>query len=173
MKQMTTEIGTLSSGATLDDADAARRALIDAFRKGEVGTPLLRTLLGTARLPAEQQAFVELLIETEEKKSTTSGDSEGAVIGAGDAPIEPEALAALQQELTDLREANDTIASALGACPYCWGGDRQCEVCRGHGRAGYTEPDPELFNELVMPAIQRAQAIRRAGSRPQSGRTRS
>jgi hypothetical protein len=149
-----------------DPTAAIRQVLFDAIRNGEGGAPLLKSILADVKLTPEQQAFVDLLLD--------SDHSQRGAAGAGDDGLEvPDVLADMRQELTDLRQANDTCAAALGACPYCWGGDRHCRVCRGRGRSGYTAPDPELFNELVVPAVQRARALQRAGSRPVSGRERA
>jgi hypothetical protein len=49
---------------------------------------------------------------------------------------------------------NLLLAAALGACE-CWGLRADCDVCQGHGMAGWTEPVPELFYEFVGPAIAR------------------
>jgi hypothetical protein len=49
---------------------------------------------------------------------------------------------------------NLLLAGALGACE-CWGLRVDCDVCRGRGSAGWTEPVPELFYEFVGPAIAR------------------
>jgi len=51
-----------------------------------------------------------------------------------------------------LAGTNVLLAAALGACE-CWGLRADCDVCRGHGTAGWTEPVPELFYEFVGPAI--------------------
>jgi len=51
-------------------------------------------------------------------------------------------------------DTNLLLAAALGACE-CWGLRSDCVVCRGYGSAGWTQPDPELFDELVRPAIAR------------------
>jgi hypothetical protein len=50
--------------------------------------------------------------------------------------------------------ANLLLAGALGACE-CWGLRADCDLCRGHGSAGWTEPIPELFDEFVGPALAR------------------
>jgi hypothetical protein len=47
---------------------------------------------------------------------------------------------------------NLLLAAALGACE-CWGLRADCDVCRGQGSAGWTEPVPDLFYEFVGPAI--------------------
>lgn len=60
----------------------------------------------------------------------------------------------LTLELRDLRERNDSLAAALGACYLCWGEDSTCSHCRGRGRPGYVTPDKELFIEWVAPAVR-------------------
>lgn len=64
---------------------------------------------------------------------------------------------AMYGELEQLRERNDTLAAALGACYLCWGDDVLCEVCHGRGRPGALFPDPELFAQYVAPAMRQAQ----------------
>lgn len=66
----------------------------------------------------------------------------------------------LRAELADLREVNDTLAAALGACQYCWGGDEECAMCEGQGSAGWRMPHARLFEELVVPAIHRVRALK-------------
>jgi hypothetical protein len=56
-------------------------------------------------------------------------------------------------ELKLLRERNDLLAAALGACCLCWGQDLSCRSCRGRGGPGFCIPDEELFEEYVVPAI--------------------
>jgi hypothetical protein len=157
---MTVEIGTHAAPAPVsgEGPSAATQALLAAVRSGEAGAPLLRALLGDTKLPPDQQAFVDLLLELQERPD------------AADAPVVAEDGAdEIRAELANLREANDTVAAALGACPYCWGGNAECAVCRGRGRSGYREPDPALFNELVMPAVQRVRSLKRSAARPRSG----
>jgi hypothetical protein len=83
-----------------------------------------------------------------------------------------EAMCSLQRvarsmyaELERLRERNDTLASALGACYLCWGEDAICEVCGGRGTPGSLPPEDETFSTLVVPAVRRMQQ-RRAGAQP-------
>ena len=64
-----------------------------------------------------------------------------------------------EDELSSLRDVNDTLASALGACCVCWGGDENCESCDGNGECGSEEPDRALFDELVLPAIRRLKNV--------------
>ena len=50
------------------------------------------------------------------------------------------------------------LAAALGACE-CWGLRANCDLCWGQGSAGWIQPDPELFEEFVQPAIARRSGI--------------
>jgi hypothetical protein len=68
-------------------------------------------------------------------------------------------------ELTGLRARLDDLAAALGACPGCWGEDPGCGWCRGRGRPGRLDPDPDAFGRLVMPAVRVEIAIRRRDGR--------
>jgi hypothetical protein len=54
-------------------------------------------------------------------------------------------------------DTNILLAAALGACE-CWGLRVDCELCQGQGSPGWTQPDPELFEEFVRPAIERLSA---------------
>jgi hypothetical protein len=76
----------------------------------------------------------------------TAATGEDAV--AGNIFITPEPSAADEVPAG----TNLLLAGALGACE-CWGLRVDCDVCRGRGSAGWTEPVPELFYEFVGPAI--------------------
>jgi hypothetical protein len=58
-------------------------------------------------------------------------------------------------ELEELRERNEALAAALGACFACWGTDIFCTHCGGEGRPGAATPEPRLFRQLVAPAVAR------------------
>ena len=58
-------------------------------------------------------------------------------------------------ELESTRDRNELLAQALGACARCWGTEADCEICRGAGRAGSTEPNPPLFAKFALPALRR------------------
>ena len=60
-------------------------------------------------------------------------------------------------------DTNILLAAALGACE-CWGLRADCDLCQGQGLAGWTQPDPELFEEFVRPAIERLPAMPPRGS---------
>lgn len=44
------------------------------------------------------------------------------------------------------------LAAALGSCE-CWGLQPDCVRCGGCGSAGWSQPDPDLFEEFVKPAM--------------------
>lgn len=73
----------------------------------------------------------------------------------------------MYDELERLRERNDVLAEALGACYLCWGVDISCPVCRGRGAPGYKEPDEALFLQYALPAARRLHAFA-PGSRERS-----
>lgn len=66
----------------------------------------------------------------------------------------------LKQEHMVLMERNDALASALGACPYCWGEDVGCEMCDGKGVPGAYVPDTGAFVEYVLPAVRKVRSLR-------------
>ena len=55
-------------------------------------------------------------------------------------------------------DINILLAAALGACE-CWGLQADCGLCQGLGSAGWIEPEADLFNEFVRPAIARLPGI--------------
>ena len=60
----------------------------------------------------------------------------------------------------ELGEFVDDIASALGACPSCWGEVQGCEICHGKGKTGYFKINKALFMEMIFPAIEKATWIK-------------
>jgi hypothetical protein len=62
-------------------------------------------------------------------------------------------------ELNDLRERNDTLAAALGACFLCFGKDGACVECGGVGAPGWRAPEPVAYRAYVVPALRRVRAI--------------
>jgi hypothetical protein len=55
-------------------------------------------------------------------------------------------------------DTNILLAGALGACE-CWGLQADCDMCRGRGSAGWLQPNLELFEEFVGPAIAKLPGI--------------
>ena len=52
----------------------------------------------------------------------------------------------------ELNERNRNVTRALGACE-CWGEFRDCNVCHGRGRPGWTLPYKPLFDRIVRPSL--------------------
>lgn len=70
-------------------------------------------------------------------------------------------------ELDRLRQRNDALAAALGACHLCFGEDAWCPRCGGRGRPASRRPDPAAFERYVRPLLRRLQP-RDAPSAPRS-----
>src|SRR5215216_2298391 len=68
----------------------------------------------------------------------------------------------LQAELEYLRERNDMLALALGACYLCWGEDSHCPACQGKGRPGSILPEKRVFSRWILPAIHAIKAPKEA-----------
>jgi hypothetical protein len=65
-------------------------------------------------------------------------------------------------ELETLRERNDSLAAALGACYLCWGEDPLCALCGGTGAPGADSPDRALFAHYISPVLGRVRSKRLA-----------
>jgi hypothetical protein len=78
-------------------------------------------------------------------------------------------LNGMLSEMKLLRDRNDALAAAVGACCLCWGESLECRSCRGRGGPGFCMPDETLFVEFVLPAVQtlRAQRAKVKSSSPQ------
>lgn len=61
------------------------------------------------------------------------------------------------ESLDTLADSNVLLASALGACD-CWGLQTDCMVCKGKGSSGWAQPDVELFQVFVGPAVEKLAA---------------
>jgi hypothetical protein len=66
----------------------------------------------------------------------------------------------LKHENVILMERNEILASAIGACPECWGEDGGCELCNGKGVPGAYVPDTDAFVEYVLPAVRKVRSLR-------------
>ena len=53
-----------------------------------------------------------------------------------------------------LIERNDLLASAVGACPDCWGDDESCNACGGQGRPGAMNVHRDAFNYYIKPSLR-------------------
>jgi hypothetical protein len=68
-------------------------------------------------------------------------------------------------------DTNMLLAVSLGACE-CWGLRANCTRCGGHGSAGWVQPDPELFEVFIKPAIAKLSGTS-ADDHQQHGRVKS
>lgn len=66
--------------------------------------------------------------------------------------VENEHLKALNRTLL---AHSDFLASAVGACPECWGEDAECPQCGGCGGPGAFVPQRVSFDEIVRPVLNR------------------
>jgi hypothetical protein len=76
----------------------------------------------------------------------------------------------LRAELDQLRELNDALAAALGACYLCWGEDAGCPVCHGTGCPGSAMPDKQLFARFVAPTLRTLQEEKEANRNKSTNR---
>lgn len=110
---------------------------------------LVQALLGGSS-GARQAAVTELVAQNGDVDPTTQAIL--SYVLAQQAPDTDEDAGA---ELERLRNRNELVAAALGACDRCFGDDDSCPVCGGEGRPGWEPPDRRLFAEIVGPALER------------------
>lgn len=137
------------------------RALgLDSDAHDEQTRALFETAISHISLAPQQEAVVSMLLSLNRMSAATSDAADNDEGHDDDDPDSDDDLRRmdlqrLREELRDLREVNDTVAAALGACRRCWGGDAACEECGGRGKSGSTAPDMRLFDRLVVPAVRR------------------
>lgn len=138
----------------------ASSLLLEKLTAGSGAPPSMSEML--AQL-GESDPRMALLAKYFAQRETEQHDADD---DAEDGSFEPEekreSLAQLQRmmkrlyaELEDLRERNDSLAAALGACYLCWGENPACEFCAGTGSPGSNAPDEVLLSHYVTPAIRR------------------
>ncbi|BFM10677.1 hypothetical protein R50072_08300 [Simiduia litorea] len=133
---------------------ATQQALIELART-PAGSQLVHGLGAQLNLPPALLAVFDHWLG-----STASGDVSDAEFNESEPEDEQADVDALEQELSELRNINENLAAALGACAECWGADDACPECEGQGGAGSGRPDPDLYNALVAPAVVRVNANR-------------
>jgi hypothetical protein len=87
------------------------------------------------------------------KKRNADHESEAAEIEKSRKKIESKILH-MERDYQILFERNNLLAKALGACDECWGTEEECK-CGGSGRVGTQFPNRELFNELIVPVLEK------------------
>jgi hypothetical protein len=165
-------------------------AMAAAGRTEELRTAVMQQLAGQEGLdPAVQSLLSQSLAARGEDSDDGAGDTDRDDLDrldpdrddrgpAGPGSHDPEAsrrrrralwllrerFADMQVELAELRERNDALAAALGACALCWGADPACDVCAGRGGSGRRPPQPAMFDYFVAPALRRRHDVHRHGS---------
>lgn len=124
---------------------------ISSFLK-EIATQQAANLQGEASV-IDVQPVQEHLEVTESGTSAVHEDSSAKQI-----ELLTQRADSMLAELKLLRERNDLLAAAVGACCLCWGQDLGCRSCRGRGGPGFCMPDEALFGEYLVPAIQTLRA---------------
>ena len=66
----------------------------------------------------------------------------------------------IQHEHRFLKEQNESLAAALGACPDCWGQKSSCRTRYGQGTPGNGEIDEREFYALVVPVLRKLQIVK-------------
>jgi hypothetical protein len=109
------------------------------------------------RAAQESSSVIDIEASTggEEEFSENQGEDAGAALSEL-----RENMKGMLSELEQLRERNDMLAAAVGACPLCWGQNLDCRSCRGRGGPGFCMPDEALFEEFVLPAVRTLRAQR-------------
>jgi hypothetical protein len=144
-------LGMMTGG---EQAAGARSSLLQMVNEQEGMDPTTRALLARALAPSGEE-------------EPSPPPSIGRWSGGGDPRRRNDAMQrlrsrfdALRDELEELRERQDRLALALGACADCWGEDPECEACGGVGTSGSFVPDPRLYRALVAPACRAVGARR-------------
>jgi len=159
--------------ASTADAGALNGLLLQLAAGGGAG--LSGALPGTDEMVAQlagDDPLRSLLVRQVLERHDRDGDDEDGEDEEDDedrAPRESEARAKARErallrrlretrdEVMALRERNDALAAALGACYLCWGEDVRCPVCGGHGSPGTMAPDRGEFALYVAPALKHLQ----------------
>ena len=118
------------------DPDAGRQLMAETLRARAADNPQMAAMM---QMMQQQQALPSATPARESSKAERIR----------------EAIKEMREELVELHQRNEDLADALGACPVCWGRVKHCSECRGRGRPGWREPDPELFEEFVAPVINK------------------
>ncbi len=117
------------------DPDAARQMMSESLRAQAASDPRMGAML---QMLSQQQALPEPPPRDTSRAQRIR-----------------DAVQEMREELVELHQRNEDLADALGACSVCWGRIKHCRDCRGRGRPGWREPDPELFEEFVAPVINK------------------
>jgi hypothetical protein len=165
-------LARMQSNAGADSTQSTQDLMANLAQKSPVMGVLARHMAQQEAARAKREAEI-IDAECSEVEAAEDPAQSGDARETGAAPdvteLRTHAMSMLA-ELEVLRERQDLLAAALGACCLCWGQDEECRACRGRGLPGYSLPDEALFEELVLPAVQllRAQRIKRGSAGPRT-----
>jgi hypothetical protein len=91
--------------------------------------------------------LAESLMEKLRSPSAELAGGDGEPVPSQDGEVER-----LRRACARARRLSSSLALALGACR-CWGQRRDCPICGGEGRAGFSPIDPGAFSAFVAPAV--------------------
>lgn len=160
--------------------DPALQALLSGMDAGASGDalPSVQELLSQLESTNPTAGLIAKYLAARQASESESSSEEEAIVVEGEAvyAAEVQSMAVeqferlaqvvqrlggqvkkLRAELDQLREVNDALATALGACYLCWGKDAGCPVCHGTGRPGTAIPDKQLFAWFVAPVLRTLQ----------------
>ncbi|MDH4072595.1 MAG: hypothetical protein OEV41_05765, partial [Gammaproteobacteria bacterium] len=154
-------MSTFDIPTSIDPKQASE--LLQAITENSGSGTLARGLLQNLKLNDEQMALFDSLLSMNAPRGSDDIDfcAELDMPEQDNDCVDLAAAAGADEELDSLREVNDTVAAALGACKYCWGGNDECAECEGAGSPGSLSPDSELFCELILPAVRRIRVDRK------------
>jgi hypothetical protein len=148
-------IQTITSGAT--DPTSLIMSQLGGLTQDNPGVALLLGLLqrGSA---AQAEAKPK---EDEDEDARRAAQEAALVRGEAARRMQElrETVKDLYAEVKVLRERNDTLAAAIGACYLCFGSDPFCEECGGRGLPGSRPSEPAAYREYVLPAVLRVQKM--------------
>ncbi len=147
-----TPMATSAEAESAAAGDPAARLLEQL--QGRDPSELLRELLAQRAATDPRMGLFSALL-SRSAPAEVEAEDDGAALRAARAAKLRALIAELSEELAALRQHNDQLAAALGACRLCWGLDAGCPRCDGHGTSGYFVPDRKLFLEWIRPALAR------------------
>lgn len=150
--------GGLGGLAGLGGQSAGDNALITALLAAQSGTgdnTMLSTLLQA--LQASRAAAPQAVPDKAEEaiKPTAAEDSDRGMPADADVQALVDHARGMEQEIELLRQRNDSLAAALGACYLCVGQNSACPICQGRGVPGRQAPHPGHFRFWVQPVLDR------------------
>lgn len=113
----------------------------------------------------KMQMLMEMMQQQKQQQETQQSTQQKSLLVAlkREKQERLKALKKIQVLLEEIQEADEflgELATALGACPNCWGTATDCPTCHGKGEVGFFPPERDFFMELIYPVIQYTPWIR-------------